>query len=172
MTVDSNTQLLALQTADIPYHIRPVTHADSKSLHDCCWSHHSMTHTQEHLKYIIKAQSNQRGLGIVVEAPDNPDIIAYGQMMLLTKCYEISDLIVADEYRSQGIGTALIQYLIAAFHFSTMRRIEIGVATSNPRALALYQQLGFEEAYQLELNLGQGRESVIYLSLILPDSDA
>lgn len=172
MTVDSSTQVLALQTPDIPHIIRPVCRADSKALRRNCWSHRSMTRTQEQLKRITKTQSNHRGLGIVIEALHSPGIIAYGQIMMLTACYEISDLIVVEAYRSQGIGTAMIQYLIGAFRYSQMRRIEIGVAASNPRALALYQRLGFVEAYELELNLGNGREPVIYLSLTLPDFDA
>src|SRR5690606_35640545 len=127
-----------------------------------CWAHRSITRSQEHLKMIEEAAKKRRGLGIVVEKLKSKQIIAYGQIMTLTKCYEISDLIVSEAYRSQGIGTAMIQYLLQTYKKAHSSCIEIGVAASNPRALALYKRLGFKVAYKLELNLGNGREPVIY----------
>lgn len=165
MTVDFNTQVLALQSPNIPYLMRQVKLSDLEALRQDCWTHHSITRSREHLKIVDDAAKTGRGLGIVVEADASKHIIAFGQILMLSQCSEISDLIVSDAYRCQGIGTAMIQYLVHAFLGSFLPRIEIGVAASNPRALALYKRLGFQVGYELELNLGNGKETVIYLSL-------
>lgn len=162
MTVDSNTQPLALQPPDISHNIREVTTTDLMPLREDCWAHRSLTASKEILKRIENARKRKRGIGIVVEACLTKKIIAYAQIMMLTKCSEISDLIVSETHRSQGIGTAMIQYLIRTMPYKI---IEIGVAESNPRALALYQKLGFARAYELKFNTGH----IIYLRLKLAD---
>ncbi len=85
-----------------------------------------------------------RALGIV--AVCDGDVIAYGQITLWPHTAEISDLIVTELWRSKGIGTLLIHRLIEAARDWQMPLVEIGVALDNPRALALYQRLGFREA--------------------------
>ena len=45
--------------------------------------------------------------------------------------------------------------------------VEIGVALSNPRAMALYQRLGFVEDRVINLDLGSGAEPVMYLKIAL-----
>lgn len=166
MTIDSNIQLPALQSPDTAHIIRQISNTDLLALHADCWSHRSVKRCQEILKTINTARKRQRGMGIVV-AGDVNKIIAYGQIMRLSKCIEISDLVVSEKYRSQGIGTAMIQYLIASIPDESRNIIEIGVAESNPRALALYQRLGFKRAYELRLKLTDGRETVVYLRLDL-----
>lgn len=167
MTIDSNIQLPALQPPDIPHTIRQVSNIDLMALHADCWSHRSVKRCEEILKIINTARRRQRGMGIVIVSEDTRKIIAYGQIARLSKCIEISDLVVSEKYRSQGIGTAMIQSLIASIPEESKNIIEIGVAESNPRALALYQRLGFKRAYELRLKLIDGRETVLYLRLDL-----
>lgn len=170
MTADSSTLSIALQTPNIPYRIRIVTKADLKALQTDCWGHRSLENNQNTLHIALRAIEKKRGLGIVVETDEK--IIAYGQYLRLTHYAEISDLTVSEAYRCQGIGTAMIQYLIQAIAKTDKKRIEIGVAESNPRALALYKKLGFKISYDLTLNLGKGHEKVIYLRLNLPQGTA
>lgn len=171
MKVDSSTNPLALQTPNIPYHIRKVRQTDLLMLRANCWAHRSIASSQDLIKTILRSADRGRGLGVVVETASFEDpIIGYGQIQLLPKCAEISDLMVAEAYRSQGIGRAIIQYLIHAIRETGVKVIEIGVAASNPRALALYQNLGFTIFYDLNLNIGNGRERVIYLRLDLPET--
>jgi RimJ/RimL family protein N-acetyltransferase len=61
----------------------------------------------------------------------------------------------------------MIQYLT---HYSLTVKascVELGVAMNNQRALALYQKLGFQDSYTLQLDLGQGTEPVLYLNIDL-----
>lgn len=173
MTANFSTIPIALQTANIPYPIRAVTQADLNALQTDCWAHRSPENNQNTLHIALRAIEKKRGLGIVVEASAiDKKIIAYGQYLCLTHYAEISDLTVSEQYRSQGIGTAMIQCLIASIRKTGHNLIEIGVAESNPRALALYEKIGFQISYNLNLNLGNGQGKVIYLRLKLPQKIA
>jgi ribosomal protein S18 acetylase RimI-like enzyme len=164
----SETSLpLALQNPNPALKIRPVTLEDSIALRADCWSHRSQTGANERLKRILDMTEQSRGLGIVIE--EEGKILAYGQIMHWRNSAEISDLIVSETQRGKGIGTALIQYLIRAMSQAPIEQIEIGAASSNPRALALYRRLGFVDSHKRVLNLGSGNEEIIYLRLKLKD---
>jgi len=47
--------------------------------------------------------------------------------------------------QGQGIGSALLQSAFARFAAAGLRGAQLGVASVNPRALALYQRLGMQE---------------------------
>lgn len=49
------------------------------------------------------------------------------------------------EYRGQGIGTKLVQAVIAEARTAGLDKLELHVYTSNPAAIALYRKLGFVE---------------------------
>jgi ribosomal protein S18 acetylase RimI-like enzyme len=96
-------------------------------------------------------------------------LVGFSQLVRWGRRGEIADLIIRPEWREQGIGTALITRLIDIAREQNFREIEIGVAESNIRALALYVRLGFAEKRRLLLDVGRGLENVIYLALRLPD---
>jgi ribosomal protein S18 acetylase RimI-like enzyme len=62
----------------------------------------------------------------------------------------------------------MIQYLIQAAIDMRVPNVEIGAAFSNPRALELYRRLGFQDDRTVMMNLGNGRENVLYLRIELP----
>lgn len=170
MSDHPTSSAIALQSPKIPHNIRFVHLQDVDKLRQSCWEQFSITHCRERIKQILRAKKQGRGYGIVVETHTESDIIGFGQTIKMAKCAEISNLIVAEEFRGQGIGTAMIQYLIGLLRDKQVDCVEIGVAKSNPRALNLYLQLGFSFAYELMLNLGKGREPVAYLSLTIPQN--
>lgn len=159
----NNTQAIALQPPNTPYLIQPVAIKHLIALQEVCWQDRTLDKSRMYLKHIISAFQRKRGLGVVVM--DGERLIGYGQAFTLTKCSEISDLFVHADYRSQGIGTAIIQTLCREMTQQSQLPIEIGVALSNTRALTLYERLGFKEQYHRELNLGYGVETVRYLAL-------
>lgn len=107
-----------------------------------------------------------RGLGVVVTTNDRHTLIAYGQVTLWLRAAEISDLMVAAPYRSQGIGTTMIQYLVRVARDMHASKVEIGAMMENTRALALYRRLGFIDFKQVVL----GKDRVQYLLLPLKES--
>lgn len=156
----------ALADPDPQISIRPVRLQDVPALNDVCWSERSQADVYQMVSRAQQYALQGRGLGVVVIEADGT-LIAYGQLTIWPRCGEISDLYVDDTCRSRGIGTAIIQYLVRACREMHVQLVEIGVARSNPRALALYRRLGFEDSHEITLNLGNGGEPVLYLSLDL-----
>ncbi len=142
--------------------LRPCTPQDADALQRACYPHAARESIREMLARTAFAMQHGRGVGRV--ACLDEQVVGFGQITFWARVAEIGDLIVAAPQRGRGIGTALIQHLI---RLGAEQRsvIEIGAAGSNPRALALYQRLGFRLDRTLLLDLGQGLESVYYLSL-------
>ena len=145
------------------YQLRPVTLKDAVKLQESCWPNSSLDSITELLQRVEGISHRNRGLGIV--AHDNGRILGYGQLTLWPRTTEISDLIVTPGYRNRGIGTAIILYLVDTVRSWHLPLVEIGVAMNNPRALALYQRLGFAEDRIISLDLGHGAETVMYLTM-------
>jgi len=160
---------LALQQSNTTFGIRFVEPLDAHLLQAQLWQHKDIVAIREFIQRVLKFEDQGRGIGIVVtdHSVSSDMIIGYGQVTQWVKCAEISDLIVHPSYRGQGIGTAMIQYLTQYILTSKVNCIELGVAMSNPRALALYRRLGFKDSYTLQLNLGQGTEPILYLAIDL-----
>ena len=159
--------ILAFQAPDPQLTIRPVRLSDLTGLHKNCWPER---HPDAIYRFILRIQHSARdgrGLGAVVLGED-AEVLAYGQFVVWPRCGEISDLIVAPAYRRQGLGTALIQYLVRAAQEMHAECVDIGAALSNPRALALYRRLGFRDSYSQRIDLGRGDEDVVYLRLKFP----
>lgn len=169
MICDSNIVPIALQSPNQEIRIRPVRANDLSALRVNCWSGRSETRCRDLLRRVLDASNRKRGLGIVVENGTVDALLAYGQVIHWTKCAEISDLKVIASHRSQGFGTAMIQYLIKFLPEPKPNCVEIGVAQSNPRALALYRRLGFQDSYTVKLDVGQGKEDITYLRLVFAD---
>ncbi len=156
----------ALYPPDPGVRIRPVLAADADALHRIGWPDRTRASIDQLIARVQQYAREGRGLGVVVT--DSRQMVrGYGQILLWPRTAEISDLVVAAPDRGRGYGTALIQFLARAARDMHAPQIEIGAALSNPRALALYRRLGFEESHSVELNLGDGREPVQYLKIDL-----
>jgi ribosomal protein S18 acetylase RimI-like enzyme len=156
----------ALQPPDPRLSIRPVEMTDTGQLHAICWPDRPYIAIYQLVARAVKYMRQRRGLGVVVEVDGY--LRAFGQLTLWPRGGEISDLMVAENYRSRGIGAGMIQYLIQAAIDMRVPNVEIGAAFSNPRALELYRRLGFLDDRTVMMNLGNGRESVLYLRIELP----
>ena len=145
------------------YQLRQVTLHDAAELQKSCWPSSSIESITELLQRVEGITKRNRGFGIV--AYNETSLLGYGQLTIWPRTTEISDLIVTPNCRSRGIGTAIILHLIDKVRSWHLPQVEIGVALNNPRALALYQKLGFEEDRIINLDLGHGPEPVMYLNM-------
>jgi ribosomal protein S18 acetylase RimI-like enzyme len=153
---------------NVNFQLRPATLQDAADLQQALWPTWSVDVLRELIERVDGITRRGRGLGII--AINEQHILGYGQLTVWPRTTEISDLIVTPGCRNHGIGTAIIQHLIdkvRSWHFS---QVEIGVALSNPRALALYQRLGFVEDRVINLDLGSGPEPVSYLVMSLSEA--
>jgi ribosomal protein S18 acetylase RimI-like enzyme len=164
---------LALKPPDAAIPIRPVRGFDVHALHRTCWPERPLPVVDQFITRAQYFRQQGRGLGVVVGdggRDDEGTIIGYGQLTLWPRSGEISDLIITASQRGRGLGTALIQYLVAAGREMHVPAIEIGAALSNPGAVALYRRLGFDDSHTVMLNLGNGPEQVLILRLDFPEN--
>jgi ribosomal protein S18 acetylase RimI-like enzyme len=162
----TNVLPLALHVPDPSVPLRPVRLADSDSLYADCWPTRTFGAVYNLVQRAARSQLDGRGLGLVVPG-GNGSVIGYGQVLLWPSCAEISDLVVAEAYRGHGLGTTIVQALVQQAIKLGADEAEIGAALNNPRAAALYRRLGFEDSHTVLLNLGKGKEHVLFLRLKL-----
>lgn len=144
------------------FELRPAQLADAGALCRHCWPNRSLQQAAVVLQQAEHLAQQKRGLGVV--AVWQGEACAFGLLALYPRVAEISDLIVCPALRGRGIGTALITFLTHEARRLGATQLEIGVAQSNPRARALYQRLGFVEARAVQVDLGEGLETVWYLT--------
>jgi ribosomal protein S18 acetylase RimI-like enzyme len=142
--------------------LRPIRLDDSAALHAACWPERNPQAVAEFLRRCAVQMQGNRALAVVADVGSH--IVGFALLTYWRDMGEIGDLIVTEAWRSQGIGSALIDHLTDEAARRGVSRMEIGAAISNPRALALYKRLGFSEHHTVELDLGEGLEPVIYLS--------
>jgi ribosomal protein S18 acetylase RimI-like enzyme len=141
--------------------VRPAQALDAAQLRAMCWPDRALDSISDLLRHAQTLTQNRRGLAAV--AVRENIACAFGMLTLWPRTAEISDLIVTPPYRDQGIGSQIIEYLIDTARNLRAPVVEIGVALSNPRALALYRRLGFEDHHTVKIDLGHGPETVLYL---------
>jgi len=160
-------QPLALQSPPTSIAMRPVRATDTDRLRINCWPNRTFLTVYNLVTRTIRNMADGRGLGLVMVGEDDVPL-AYGQYTLWPTCAEISDLVVAEPLRGQGVGTALIQTLVKRARGRGAEAFEIGVAMDNPRAAVLYRRLGFEDSHTVMMDLERGKEKILFLRLEMP----
>lgn len=146
---------------------RPLHADDIPILHANCWPNMPERSVRDKLASTLSRERASRVWPCAGLYRGSP--VGFGQLARWRETVEISDLVVGAAWRSQGVGTALIQYMLAIARQQGFPRVEVGVAVANTRAAALYRRLGFTHLERrLMLDLGSGPEQVLYLSQSLP----
>lgn len=158
-----------LQPPDPAVRLRPVAYTDADALRRYCWPNRAFSAIYTLIQRAVHTCADGRGGGWVVLG-DSGEAVGFGQISVWPTCVEISDLVIAEPLRGKGVGTALIQTLVQECLKLGMREIEIGAAFSNPRALALYRRLGFEDSHTViaALDGSSQPEKIQYLRLSIP----
>jgi ribosomal protein S18 acetylase RimI-like enzyme len=65
----------------------------------------------------------------------------------------LEDCIVRPDYRRQGIGKALLEYVVAQARAEGALRVMLLTDGDNARAQALYRKLGFADSSMLAMRL-------------------
>lgn len=138
-------------TTAVPPHIsfRLAQEEDRRPLHTACYPDYTTAHFHDLFNHLLRRQEQGRCFWIVILIHER--IIGSGQLIIYSSVAEVANLYIVPEFREQGLGTALLELLTAVARHHHLTHLEIGVTTDNPRALALYQRLGFEEDRRLQL---------------------
>lgn len=121
--------------------LREVRESDTVLLAATCWPESDLTVIEARIHNILRWMKRGRGIGLTALVNDHP--IGYGQVIFWRDHGEISDLVVAENFRGSGIGTAILSSLINFSRESGVRELEIGVEEHNERAYRLYRRTGF-----------------------------
>lgn len=128
---------------------RPARASDLKALHENCFADRPLTQFGDSFRRALAAQRSGRSLYLIALVGGAP--IASGQVIRYSNSVEIADLVVAPDYRGQGLGTALIDVLSRVARYAGYDSVEICVMRGNSRARALYERLGFVHDRELTL---------------------
>jgi len=79
---------------------------------------------------------------LVVRTPDCP-VAGFCAFWLVFDEIHINNIAIRPSYRGQGIGTALLQHVLAEARALGARRATLEVRASNEGARRLYERLGF-----------------------------
>lgn len=93
----------------------------------------------------------------------NPDIRGYIGISIAADEGYILNIAVRPEYRGQGIGKALVNFLIESYRDS-LRFITLEVRPSNTEALKLYSRFGFEKAGERKNYYSNPSENALLLT--------
>ncbi|MCR4405892.1 MAG: GNAT family N-acetyltransferase [Anaerolineae bacterium] len=145
---------------DLGYSFRPARPADALALQRHCFPTQSVEEVASYLNWCLRQAESGRLVRLVAEA--NGEAIANAQLTLHGEIAEIGSLVVAENYRGCGIGTALITTLLEAARMHGAQAVEIGVQPDNEDACALYTRLGFVPHRQVETRYAPGGR-VLYL---------
>ncbi len=101
-------------------------------------------------------------------------VAAYGIIMVAADDATVLNIVVSPEFRRQGLGRQLLEFLLTRARKSKALNCFLEVRRSNQAAISMYQQYGFVEVgcrrnyYQAEL----GREDALVLQLQLNPENA
>ena len=109
----------------------------SRALH---WANLTRQTTGELLFLIAWEGTRAVGQALLIWRPMNDPLAAR------LCCPWIVDLLTHPNYRSRGIGTALLRACEKAARARAATSIGLGVAVTNQRARALYERLGYRDA--------------------------
>ena len=75
----------------------------------------------------------------------NDQIIGYSLMMLVLDEAHLLNLSVAKPYQEQGLGRVLLEHMVSIARKNQMANMFLEVRPSNISAIALYENMGFNE---------------------------
>lgn len=124
-----------------------------------------LVHWSEHIyREIFQSETPERMLWVVDDSG-----VLHGFLVArfdAGEC-ELENLVVAAPVRRRGLGSRLLQVLLATGRERQLKRILLEVRESNRAARALYQRFGFQENGRRKAYYSQPREDAILLALIL-----
>lgn len=157
--------LFAFEAGDkARYSIRAMTEADLPSIMAIETRAHSHPWRQEHFENCLKAGY----LALVVEREQEGGVLAYALASAGAGQADILNIVVAPEAQRRGLARALLEYLIGLLT-GLADSVFLEVRASNYGAIALYEELGFNQVGRRRdyYPTDNGREDALLLALAL-----
>lgn len=103
---------------------------------------------------------------VCVKAEEDGELIGYGFVRLALPDAELLRIAVKADYRSKGVGRALLKELIRLSEEGYAEEMFLEVRKTNSKARALYEKSGFSELGIRKGYYTGGEDAVLYKRLI------
>ena len=146
------TDFPANDKPDTPILLRPIAPQDLLNLYKSCYADQPFQTVMAMLESSLAWQQKESRVHLLVGQGEM--ILGAGHVGRYGRKAEIADVIIAESFRRQGLGTWLVQSLIQIAQEKNWLPLEIGVYADNLPALFLYRRLGFLPKKTITLNRG------------------
>lgn len=99
---------------------------------------------------------------------DGQAIVAYCGSMCVLPLADVQTIAVSPDYEGRGIGTHLLQLMIATVTQRSATDLLLEVRADNPRAQGLYERHGFETIHRRARYYRDGVDAVIMRKVLVP----
>jgi ribosomal protein S18 acetylase RimI-like enzyme len=152
--------------------LRPLRATDAPDLHRTCFPDQPTQAVRDHLDWCLTEQEKGRLVCLVAAANEgaavaDSQVVAIGQLAVLHGNGEIGSLVVAPNFRRQGIGTALVRALVERARQRRLQAVEITADVERPWIRAWYERLGF--VYRRKHDFPDQRVAVLTMDLTQGD---
>ena len=94
---------------------------------------------------IKEVVNNDNPFSKEIQYIEDNNVLGELKYSLIYERKEVDNILVKEEYRSRGIGTKLMSYLVSEAIHHKVINITLEVRVSNIRAINLYKKFGFRE---------------------------
>ena len=134
-------------SADVPAMMRvelqsPGAAHWSRRQYECLFTATPNPAQSERLVWVVENESDERS---GKDRNEIREVLAFLVAQRIDADWELENLVVAQSVRKRGIGTLLLEKLIAQVRDETGKSIFLEVRESNEGASRLYQKLGFQQ---------------------------
>jgi ribosomal protein S18 acetylase RimI-like enzyme len=126
--------------------IRPARRGDAEALQRNCYPEHALEDVENYLSWCLRQAEKGRIVRLVAEVAGQA--VGNAQLTVWGWEGEIGSLVVAGEYRRQGLASQLLTRLVAEARQRELIDLEISVCGCQPAILAFYERMGFQRVVQ------------------------
>ncbi len=114
-----------------------------------CWSYGAL----------VSAFENPNYCGLV--AVEGEEIVGYGCICTVVDSADLENVVVAEEYRRGGIGSALLEALLCDARTKGAEKVFLEVRVSNYAAMSMYLKSGFRGVYARTRYYSDGEDCLV-----------
>ena len=94
-------------------------------------------------------------------AEEDGEVIGYGCISTVCDSCDLENVLVAEEYRKSGVGTAIVQALLGEAKERGAEKVFLEVRVSNGAAMRLYLACGFVGVYARTRYYSDGEDCLV-----------
>ena len=138
--------------------IRPARLDDARALQRYCYMDQALEDVEDYLSWCLRQAEKGRIVRLVAEVAGQ--VVGNAQLTVWGREGEIGSLVVAEEYRRQGLASQLLTRLVAEARERELVALEIRACEYQPSIIAFYERMGFQRLAQPGASGQDGADAV------------